>query len=126
MSDTTVTTTPPVSPSVLDILPQLPQLSNWYEPSTADLLAYVRVMHSAADACNVNAPAFAPANPYMTIGYLRATTESLVRWLERRLQAEERNLLLLDRLAREAAEEPRDPPYDGRDANTGIALHGEL
>ena len=122
---------PPAAPAPLvgppPMLPaRIPTLSSWFDPSTTDLIAFARYMQALVDGCDIHAVAFAPSNPYATIGAMRSNTKAMVELLARRLQAEERNLLLMDRLAFEAASEPVEPPYEARDAATGIPFSGEI
>lgn len=80
---------------------QMPQISNFADPSTTDLLAWSRYMENIAKGCDVTAAPSAPMNPYAAMGALQMLTEKMSGWLAARLADEERNVLLLDRLRHE-------------------------
>lgn len=86
-------------------LPTMPALPHPADPATSDLLAWARYMQAIACNCDVTANAGQPQNPFAAIGALRTATELMANWLQARLREEERNLLLLDRLRAEEAQE---------------------
>lgn len=86
-------------------LPPAPLLSNPFQPTSADLVAQAAHMMALANDCDVTAQPNQRANPYATIGALRSQTRFMHAWLAARLHEEEQNLLMVDRLRAEAAQE---------------------
>ena len=82
-----------------------PKLSSYINPSTADLVLFTAYLRDLVASCNVTAAANEAGNPYAVVGAMRIHTLKLHDWLQSRLAEEERDLLLMDRLRHEAAQE---------------------
>lgn len=102
-----------------------PQIS-WSDPTTADLIAVIEHMHAVAHGVDLHAKPFAMNNPWATLGALQSHIETLKTLLLARQRGEERSLMLMDRLAHEARDEPVTARFETHDADTGIALYGEI
>lgn len=107
-------------------IPRIPALSNPFVPSTSDLVLWAAHMESIAMQCRVGAGPDEPKNPFASIGALQFLTKEMHKWLRDRLADEERNLLLLDRLRHEAAQESAHERLMREDDDYAAEFQSEL